>query len=152
GWSASTGDILDPTPHKTRRSPRPWTRHTRPAWPTRMARRCAFRTPTTYSERRGPTASTRPRQASARRRYHLAICLTQYQAKAINKATTTEPPRRPRPRRPQVTGSFRRCEVRGVIRRPPWLRCCAAFPRVNRGATNLPALSEFGHLAKPHSP
>jgi hypothetical protein len=118
---------------------------TKPAWPTRMVRRYGCRTPTTCSARSRPTASIHPRDADQaatsgseagsaavarllvkllwawRSRHHFAICRMQYQTRAANKAAIAEPPRTTRPRRPQVMGSFRRCQISGLVRRPACL-------------------------------
>jgi hypothetical protein len=56
-----------------------------------------------------------------RSRHHFAICRMQYQARAANEAAIAEPPRTTRPRRPQVMGSFRRCQISGLVRRPACL-------------------------------
>ena len=96
--------------------------------------------------RRSAAATLTTPQTRGRSHHHLAIWLTQYQTAAINKATTTEPPRTTRPRKPQVTGSFRQCEICGLIPRPPCTQCCRELWHVNQDTTCRPALSELGQL------
>ena len=84
GWSASTDDTPDPTPprrgdHRSRGLGIQG-RHGQPRWRAGARSGLQQRIPNGVDLRRRPAAAK-----LARCRYHLAICLTQYQAKAINK-------------------------------------------------------------------
>jgi hypothetical protein len=81
--------------------------------------------------RSGPMASIRSGHAD-QAAHHFAIRRMKYQTAAISTATTTEPPRTTRPRRPQVTGSFPRCDIRGLIRCRPWLSVAPGPGMFNR--------------------